>query len=53
MVVKLDLSYLSYYDKEFIKTLLRIGYYKGVGYRKDLGYGMYFIEEIDNENSNI
>lgn len=52
-IIRLDLSDLSYYDKEFIKTLLKIGYYKGVGYKKELGYGMYFIEENVYENSNI
>lgn len=51
-IIKLDFSDLSYYDKEFIKNLIKIGYYKGSGYRKDLGYGMYLVKEFEDEYSN-
>lgn len=52
-LIKMDLSDLSYYDKEYIKNLIKIGYYKGAGYKKELGYGMYLIKEFEDEYSNI
>lgn len=35
---------LDYYEKEFIRDLIKTAYFTGVGYQKDLGYGMYNIK---------
>jgi hypothetical protein len=46
--VMIDIGGLSYYEKEFVKELLAMGHFTGVGYKKDYGYGMYCIRKKED-----
>lgn len=46
-----DIENLEYYEKEYLRQLIKIGYYTRSGYMNELGYGMYSIGGIDEGSS--